>query len=287
MELRKSWRAAPMNVLYKYFSLEYFLDAAAMNGFESIELWGAAPHLYIEACTTADLLRVRRALESRYLRACCLTPESTLYPVNIASGDAVLRRRSLKNMLRSIEVAAELGIPLVQVVSGTGYYNEPIDEAWKWSRDSLETAVRKAESLGLELSLEPLLPYESNLVNSLTSVQRMLEELDTEVLGVHLDTVAMEAAGETLEACLRTLGSRVKHIQLCDGPGGHLAWGDGSLPLDSNLDVLEQHGYQGYLGLEMFDHSYYIDPDQVLKQCADQMRKEGVKPGGGKEHSYE
>ncbi|UUZ81198.1 sugar phosphate isomerase/epimerase [Paenibacillus sp. P26] len=271
---RETWsRAAPMNVLYKFYSLPYFLDAAAANGFEAIELWGAAPHLYIDECTEADVKQLKRELAGRGLKVSCLTPESTLYPVNIAAEEPELRKRSIAYMLRALEIASELEIPLMQAVSGGGYYHEPAEEAWKRSRDSLDRIVTRAESLGIRISLEPLLPYESNLVNSLASARSMLEEIGSASLGIHLDTIAMEAAGDTLEEYFSALGRRILHVQLCDGPGGHLAWGDGTLPMKSYLQSLESRQYEGAIGLEMFDHKYYVDPDRVLKRCADEIRK--------------
>lgn len=169
-------------------------------------------------------------------------------------------------MIKSLEVASELDIKLVQVTSGSGYFHETTDEAWKRSRESLEVLLKRAEELHIDLSLEPLLPYESNLVKDLSSAHRMLEEIDSPLLGVHLDTVSMEIAGDTLEDYFQTFGHCVKHVQLCDGPQGHLTWGDGSFQLDKYLDIIDFNLYQGYLGLEIFDHKYYVDPDKALVQ---------------------
>ncbi|UUZ92651.1 hypothetical protein LJK87_46335 [Paenibacillus sp. P25] len=78
---RETWsRAAPMNVLYKFYSLPYFLDAAAANGFEAIELWGAAPHLYIDECTEADVKQLKRELAGRGLKV--RSPDAGIHAVS-------------------------------------------------------------------------------------------------------------------------------------------------------------------------------------------------------------
>lgn len=263
---------APMNVLYKFFSLDYFLDAMVKNEMQVIELWGGAPHVYIEEMSLQQMQQLKKQVGSRGLTVCCLTPEINLYPVNIAAEETYIRKRSIEYLLKSVDLASELQIPIVQVTSGSGYYHEPNGEAWKRSRDSLETLLKRAEALQISLSLEPLLPYETNLVNDLSSAQKMLEEIDSSLLGIHVDTVSMEAAGDGLEDYFRVFGNRVKHIQLCDGPNGHLTWGDGSFQLDKFIDIIVSNPYQGYLGLEIFDHKYYVDPDQALHQGLHTLR---------------
>lgn len=271
MDRSKLARFAPMNVLYKFFSLDYFLDAAAATGFQTIELWGAAPHLYIEEAGPAAIRRLREQLTSRGLEVCCLTPEAVSYPVNIAADDPVMRQRSLHYYKKSIEIANELDIRTVRVTSGTGYFHEPAAEAWKRSGDALATLAAEAGRLGVTLALEPLSSYDSNLVYDLQTAGRMLALVNSEALGLVVDTVTMESEGDTLEAYLQAFGSRIKHVQLCDGPEGHLAWGDGSLPLRSYRQTLEQWGYQGHYGLEMFAHRYYVDPDPVLRRCVNEI----------------
>ena len=40
---------AGMNIHYLFYSLEYFLDTQKELGFETIELWGGAPHFYLDS----------------------------------------------------------------------------------------------------------------------------------------------------------------------------------------------------------------------------------------------
>lgn len=168
-------RIAPMNVLYKFFSLDYFLDAVVRNNCRTIELWGGAPHIDIEEITSEEVGHLKKRITGRNLQVCSLTPETGLYPVNIASGDKLTRKRSEAYLMKALEVAAEMGIPLMQVTSGGGYYNEPVDEAWGRSVDTLGRIVLRAEALGIELALEPLSRHESNLVYDTAALSRMLE----------------------------------------------------------------------------------------------------------------
>ncbi len=254
-------QVASMNLHYKYFPWEYFLDAAVRNGLNRIELWAAAPHLLVDDAGRADVRRITADLRSRGLSLICFTPEQCVYPVNIAAGEKRLRDRSIRYFEKSIDLAADLGCPLVLVTSGLGYFSQPPGEAWQRSRDALAHLARRAQRSGIVLALEPLRTDESNLVNSLPTLQRMLLEVSAPALKGMIDTIPMALAGETIADYHAALGSELVHIHFIDGrPRGHLAWGDGVLPLGQYVSTLEEMNYRGSLTLEITDSSYILDP---------------------------
>jgi fructoselysine 3-epimerase len=262
---------APMNIHYVLYPLEYFLDSLVKFDIQSVELWGGSPHVPIDDLTLASVRRIREEIERRDLNIACFTPETCKYPINIAAEEASIRDRSVNYVLKSLDIALELGAKLMQIVPGTGYFNKLPDEAWKRSRDSLQKIVEKAEVLGIQLTLEPLLKRESNLIYNKEMAKKMLEEINSPILGCNVDTVPMVEAGDSIEDYFTELGNKVNHIHLCDGPN-HVAWGDGTLPLNQFIHQLEQFEYQGYLGLEIYNSKYYLDPDQALKQAIDNIR---------------
>lgn len=72
---------------------------------------------------------------------------------------------------------------------------------------------------------------------------------------------AMARMGHTPREYFEAFGSDIVHIHFVDGnPTGHLAWGDGSRDLKTDLAVLEEYGYQGYLSLETATQRYYEKP---------------------------
>ena len=147
------------------------------------------------------------------------------------------------------------------MTSGLGYFSEGPEEAWQLSRGSLSRLAMKAERAGILLALEPLRTDESNLVNSLASLQKMLREVSSPVLKGMIDTIPMVLAGETITDYHHALGSDLVHIHFVDGkPRGHLAWGDGVLPLAQYMRMLEEIDYHGTLTLEITDSSYILDP---------------------------
>ncbi len=261
-------RVAGSNFSYQHFTLERCMDDLAELGRDRMELWGVAPHAHVPWMTDADARGIRRAAASRGLTIACFTPEQVSYPVNIASPDERLRQSSIAMFLRAAELAAELGAGMLFLTSGRGEEREPREAAWERSVDALARITVRAADLGLECVLEPLQRVETNLVTTAAAAARMLADVDAPNLGVALDTVAAAVAGDTVDGYFEQLGDRVRHVHLIDGsPAGHLAWGDGDLPLADLVTSFALHGYDGLATVELFgDGGYALDPRPALER---------------------
>ena len=249
------------NFGYDRFGLQTCLDDIAALGLTHVELWGVAPHLDISAAGPRDIARIRSQLSDRGLAVHCLTPEQMVYPLNIASSDAALRGRSIRYMERGIAIAAELESPLFFLTSGWGLEDEDLDGAWKRSRDALHLITSAAKDAGVRCVLEGLQRWESNLVRSVDDIERMMGEVGEDRLAVALDTIAMAAAGDTIAGYFDRFDERVVHVHLIDGaPTGHLAWGDGTQPIDSWFRELLDRPYEGRVTFEIVSARYRSDP---------------------------
>ena len=93
---------------YLRYPMEYFLDTAVELGIENVELWAAAPQLFLQLTGPDRVRTLHGQLRSRGLRAVCITPEQCSYPINLASEDADLRRYSVDNFKKAVDVAAAL-----------------------------------------------------------------------------------------------------------------------------------------------------------------------------------
>ncbi|MFM9372722.1 sugar phosphate isomerase/epimerase family protein [Streptomyces sp. Da 82-17] len=266
-----SWlpRLTGSNFAYQHLAFDTFLDDAAGLGRERLELWGVAPHLYVPEVTDAQARALRRRIEGRGLAAYCLTPEQVMYPVNVASPDAPLRDRSIAMFRRAAELCVELGAEKLLLTPGRGREDEPVGAAWRRAVDAIGEITAYAERLGVGCVLEPLQRVESNLVNDAPTLATMLDELGSRSLGAVLDTATMAGAGESVDDAFAALGPRIRHVHLIDGrPMGHLAWGDGHLPLADYLTSFRRHGYDGHMTFELFgDGTYALNPRAAVEQC--------------------
>ena len=95
----------------------------------------------------------------------------------------------------------------------------------------------------------------------------MVSEVCHPALKVMVDTIAMGAAGETLEQWFQAFGPDLIHMHFLDGaPYVHQIWGDGSYPLEEMLHCLRDHGYHGYLVQEIADERYFDNPAAADEQ---------------------
>ena len=88
-----------------------------------------------------------------------------------------------------------------------------------------------------------------------------------------LDTCQVGIVHEHVRDYLELLGKDLVHVHLVDGtPGGHLAFGDGNLPLKEFVDTLGEYGYEGCLSMEIADRRYFMDPRQADRQSIETFK---------------
>lgn len=262
-------KIANMNLHYHRYPLEYFLDSTLRLGLHAIELWGGAPHLYVEDATSNQITSIMREIKRRNLELVCFTPEQCIYPINLSAKDHILRNRSIKYFKKCIRITNLLECSLLLVTAGYGFYNEPVEEAWKRCRESLHILAVEAKKVGVTLVLEPMSKFGSNLINDINTLKRMHEEINSPVLKVMLDTVPMVLSGDSIEEYGIIFGNDLMHIHFLDGDGktaSHLAWGQGVFPLDSFKRDLRKIQYDRYLTLELIGPQYNWNPEKGIRE---------------------
>lgn len=268
-------RIAGMNCAYGHYPFEYFLDSMVRLGIKNIELWGGSPHFYPDDLSREKFLQKKREISNRGLSIVCYTPEQVSYPVNIAAEEDYIRMRSLDYFIRSIQTAAELEAPLMVIVPGWGYLSQDKKQAWEYSRQGLVKLARKAMELGITLALEPLTTISSNLINYAKELGQMLDDVNEPTLKGMLDVGQMGILDETVNDYYEVLGEeRLVHVHLVDGsPTGHMAIGDGILPLRDSFCQLINRGYQGYFSLEINDRKYFAEPEEAFRKSLNEMEQ--------------
>lgn len=250
-----------MNIHYVRHEFGRFLADMQALGLSQIELWAGMPHLCVEDADAAFLADLRARIADRGMTVTCVTPEQCVYPINLASDRAATRERSVRYFLRCLEICDTLEAGQLLVTPGWDYAGADPTVGWKRSRDALGRIAERAGELGLEILLEPLSHTETNLLTTSGDLRRMIDEIGSTAVSAILDLNAMAAAGERVADYTGTFGQRLRHVHLCDGtPEGHLAWGDGNLPLADHANELRAEGYRGTYAFEFTTQAYWLDP---------------------------
>lgn len=262
-----------MGIHYHYYSLSYMLQAQAKAGYQSIELFCAAPHVAMTAEGIGDRDALIHTLRKSGLNVACVTPDNCMGPWQYAASDPDTIAQSKRYFRHALELASDLDCPLVACHSGWGLLDQPREEAWDRSLSFTDWYCQQAKSLGITLVMESLRPEESNLVNTLSSLKAYLSQLGHSNIKPMIDTCAMAVAGETIDAWFEEFGNEIAHMHFVDGtPYGHLAWGDGDRCLEHYMDVIAANHYQGALTFELTDGRYFRAPENADRQCMEMLR---------------
>ncbi len=270
------FRLSMMNCHYIKFPLIYFLDAMTAFGFQEIELFGAMPHFFLDDVTDSLAERTAAACRERGLAISSFCPAQGAYPMNIAIDEEPIRRRTVAMLKKGLKIAARLGCETMLVSPGFGYQNQDKSVSWKHSRASLEELGAAAQEAGVVITIEPLTPATANLVNTSADAARMLREVNSPFVKSMLDIGVMNYMGETVEEYFDHLGDSIRHIHFTDGPGVHVALGDGSFPMAQYLQSIRSSGYRGILSFEINDRRYFLDPDSATRKNILWLKENGL-----------
>ena len=184
---------------YLRYPFEYFLDTAVLLGMQNVELWAAGPSFCLDTMDEAQLKEKVAQIRSRELSVCCITPEQCQYPVNLAAEDEKIREYSIRNFERAFYAAEILNCPKVLVSAGCGYFNKPVEDAWKRSEESLHRLSEKAQKMGILLVLETLTPLSSNVLNTPEQQKEMISLMPSGSMKPMLDIGQMVYMDQKIE----------------------------------------------------------------------------------------
>jgi protein FrlC len=272
----ESLNFAGMNCHYLRYPLNFFLDSMVNLGLWKIDLFATVPHFYVEDLDEASILFLKNNLERRKLQLVCFSPPQSVYPLNIATREEKVRKRSIAFLKRAIDTANRLGSARMLISPGSGYYNEDTKIAWGLCRESLCELADYARPKSVKLMLEPLTPPSSNLINTSAQAEQMIAAVNSDNLVGVMDLGVMTSMHETVDSYFASLGEKLEYVHFNDGPGAHLALGDGTFPLKKYADDLKRHGFKGYCSFEFNDRSYFTDPDKAMINSIQWLKKVGL-----------
>lgn len=174
----------------------------------------------------------------------------------------------LERTKRAIEVAAERGVPTVNVLTGPNLWEgapaRSDEGAWADALRALERACAHAEPLGVDVALEPCW---GTLAHSADTLARALDEVPCQV---NLDPSHLVMEGDDIPSVVRRWGQRIVHVHLKDAFGVRgmegedflfCMLGEGKVPWREFFAALDEIGYRGPLSVEFEAYGYL---DRVL-----------------------
>lgn len=219
-------------------------SGARAAGFDLLEVPLAAPEEF-------DGAQVGRILSDHGVAMSAslgLTSETDL-----SSEDPEVSGRGEDLLRRAIDVvAAAGGEHLCGVIySAMQKYMTPASAAGRAaSATALGRLGEHARGAGVQLSLEIVNRYETNIVNTSRAGLGFLSEIDSDNVHLHLDTYHMNIEESGMYAPILDAGDRLRYFHIGESHRGYL--GTGSVDFDSAFRALGRLGYDGPIVFESF-----------------------------------
>ncbi|MEX0354803.1 fructoselysine 3-epimerase [Cronobacter sakazakii] len=234
--------------------LEHAFRDAHELGYDGLELWGGRPHAFAPDLNAGGIHKVKELSRVYQMPIIGYTPETNGYPYNMMLGDERMRRESLDMIKLAMEMAKEMdaGFTLISAAHA-GYLTGP-DAIWQRLADNLRELCEFAEEIGIDLLLEPLTPYESNVVCDANDVLRALSLVPSPRLYSMVDICAPFVQGEPVMSYFDKLGDKLRHLHIVDSDGAsdsHYIPGEGKMPLRELMRDIIDRGYDGYCTIEL------------------------------------
>jgi sugar phosphate isomerase/epimerase len=231
-------------LLFESFDLETALRSIAWAGFSGAELAaiiGMAEHLKVD--DGPEHVAEVKQLADRY--------GLVLTAIEGPTTDA-------QRLLRTLQVAADAGIPIVNIGSG----GQTGDEAsFQESIEFLGEMSRKAAGLGITLSVKA---HAGAAVHNTETMRRLVAAMTSPGFGVDVDTSHVYRAGELPEEFIRGMGKSLVHVHVRDAvtrgrlpPPTDQVPGRGKLDMAAIFMALKEIGFDGPINLEMVGAAQY------------------------------
>jgi sugar phosphate isomerase/epimerase len=254
------------------WTLEQAAAAGRAAGYEGLELRLLDGEVVGPELSAGGRKRVRDVLAANGLALVCLDTS-----VRIAQPGAAARDKQLHDGLLMLEMAAELGAPMIRVFAGPPEGTSD-EDAIAGAIATLKPLADKARLLGVAVALET-----HDAFCSSETVARVLAETSPETTGALWDLLHPYRIGEAPETTLARLRDRLLHVHIKDGrpkPEGGPNWdltllGQGAVPTREILSALKAAGYDGWLAVEWEKkwHPTLAEPEIALPQHAEKLRE--------------
>jgi D-psicose/D-tagatose/L-ribulose 3-epimerase len=129
-------------------------------------------------------------------------------------------------------------------------YPEQRKREWQLAVQNLRIVCEMAADRGLEIALEPLNRFESDLINTAEDVLRLVKEINHPAAKIILDGFHMNIEEPNIVAAIKTAGDLLIHVQVSENYRG--TPGTGQTNWAAYKEGLEAINYKGVISIESF-----------------------------------
>ena len=223
--------------------------------FPKIKSYGYdAVEIPIEDPSLIDLDLVKKALADEGLRAIICGAFGTSR--DLTHDDPAFHQTCFTYLDSCLEIASELGAgfvagPMYSAV-GKARLVAPEQRKVEWDRavSNLRKVCRRAGEFGLDLAIETLNRFETDLINTSEDLMRLIGDINEPQAKAVLDGFHLNIEEPDLESAIRRVGDKLIHVQVSENYRG--TPGTGQTNWAAWKRGLEAINYRGTISIESF-----------------------------------
>ena len=246
---------------------------ANTNLFKNFKRWGYdAVEILVEKPSDIDPRYVKQELDSQ--RLACGSICAAMSRGRDLRGSSQSQRNGVKYLCQLLDQMVDLDCPVLggpvysyvgraDAVTRAEYRNQ-----WRAVVRNLKVVAKYAQERGRLVCLEPLNRFETDFINTVDQGLKLIEDVGSPALKLHLDTFHANIEEKFLGDAIRRAGRHLGHIHACGSDRGtpgndHTDWREIAA-------ALKEINYQGDISIE----SVTLDVPQIACSAAIWRRME-------------
>lgn len=236
--------SANLSLLFTELPLLERFEAAKRHGFNAVE---------IQFPYSLPAERIRAVLDDHDLKLVLFNVDAdTLLQGGEGLAAVPEKQAQFREAVeQAVDYASILGPEFVNVLPGRCLNGERRDEYLATFLDNLRHAADRFAAIGVTTVFEAVNSHDMPgfIVDSSAAMLSILEQLAHPKLCLQYDIYHMSRMGEDCAAFLSAHADKIGHIQFADCPGRGQP-GSGEVDFPGLFALIDQSGYQGWLGAE-------------------------------------
>lgn len=267
------------------------LDEAARRigrmGYKVVDFWAYGPHLGPDLYYKKARQQIMNVVKDLGLEAVALSVNGggLALHINFSHSMRAIRKKFVEYCIDCIDMAAEIGIPIVNMISGHMIHGTRREQAWEWNRECMHEVVRHAEEKGIMMALHTLTWCESRVMVTLDDALQMMREFNSPNCKVMIDTADQSIIDTNLSDAVRKAGKDLIYVHCNDNDGVcqgdvHLPPGHVSVNWKVFFSALKEIEYSGDLTVQVHTrHPIDIDAWAIeSKEYLETVLKQILRP---------
>lgn len=238
--------------------LESAINLVAKYSYSGVELSLNNDYFHPFNTPLDKLQEIKNVLKKSGIKPVCLaTGDSMLlstdpYEPSLVSLHENQRQERINLIIRAIEIAKILNIPIVNFASG--FRNSSMDS--NIAREYLIEGIKKCLSMTEDIILA-IEPEPDMFIETTSEAKEIIERINDERFRLNLDIGHVVCCENNIIDSINNVAPYICHVHIEDIKGKvhhHEIPGEGDINLKEVLDLLKSIDYDGYISVELYHH---------------------------------